>query len=267
MQGFIIDLDGTLYRGNSIIAHAAQFVNTLQEHRLPYLLVTNNSSRTPDDVAEHLAQMDIHVSPSHILTSAQAAAWYMKHVYSHRGLSVYCIGERGLQQALTQQGYELVDNHHDLQHVDFVVQGIDRSFDYSKLVQAIRYVDSGAIFINTNPDRLLPSDRLLYPGAGSIAASIQYACGIQPIVIGKPSSIIIEYAIEQLGIAKSHIWVVGDNVATDILGGYRTGCKTALVLTGITTPDNLLDELAKSQVQPDIVCDDLRQLASTLGYT
>lgn len=256
---FIIDLDGTLYRGNEIIPGADQWISQLRQEGIPFLLLTNNSSRTPDQVAEHLQKLGISVEPDHIFTTAQATANYL--VESGIGRRLFVIGETGLQTALTEQQFELVT-----ESPDAVVQGIDRSFNYAKLTAAVNHIRSGAKYILTNPDHLLHSDHELMPGAGSIAASIERASGVQPIVIGKPSSIIMRYGINRLGASASHTWVVGDNVVTDIAGGAGAGCRTALVLTGVATAANWREQVAAAQVMPDLVCENLREVLPAIAH-
>jgi 4-nitrophenyl phosphatase len=251
LYGFIIDLDGTLYRGNEVIPYAHAFIQKLLIDHLPFLLVTNNSSRTPEQVAGHLAQLGIEVSPAYIYTSSQAAAQYLQEQQGGRQVAV--IGEVGLTSALADAGFVLTEDEPDT-----LVQGIDREFNYTKLTAAVRYLSAGARYVVTNPDLLLPSHTGLMPGAGAITASIQAASGMEPVVIGKPSPIIMNYAIKKLGLPAKDVWVIGDNVSTDILGGAIAGCKTALILTGITTPDNMEDHLERAGVKPDLTCHDLQ---------
>ncbi|KRF18097.1 TIGR01457 family HAD-type hydrolase [Paenibacillus sp. Soil787] len=252
MKGFLIDLDGTLYRGHEPIPHAAAFIHWLHQHQLKYLLVTNNSSRTPEQVAEHLQELGIEVPAAAVYTSSQAAAQYLTE--QRGGNRVHMVGEAGLRIALEASGFALGDGTTP----DYVVQGIDRSFSYEKLTEAVRHLTHGATYVLTNPDRMLPSDGGLMPGAGSLAASITAASGVEPVVIGKPSPIIMAYAIEQLGLPAADVWVIGDNVHTDIRGGMLAGCRTALVLTGVATADNVQEQLASAGLTPDLVCDDLQ---------
>lgn len=249
--GFLIDLDGTLYRGHEPIPHAAAFIRMLNDKGLPYLLVTNNSSRTSEQVAEHMRELGIDVPAAAVYTSSQAAAQYLTE--QRQGDRVHMIGEAGLQIALEAAGFLLNEGT-----PDYVVQGIDRSFTYAKLTEAVRHLHGGATFVVTNPDRMLPSDGGLLPGAGSLAASITAASGVEPVVIGKPSPIIMAYAIERLGLPAADVWVIGDNAATDIRGGHVAGCRTALVLTGVATAANVHEQLASAGVTPDLICEDLQ---------
>ncbi|MFC0211253.1 HAD-IIA family hydrolase [Paenibacillus chartarius] len=260
MPAFILDLDGTLYSGSMPIPHAADFVALLRRKGLPYVLATNNSSRTPDDVAAHLRGFGIDAGPGDVLTSAQAAARWLQ---ARGGVSrVHCVGEAGLRLALSEAGFELDE---DGLGADAVVQGIDREFTYGKLERAVHALRAGAAYVLTNPDRLLPKDGMLTPGAGSLGAALEAASGVSPVVIGKPSPILLGYAVDKLGLAPDDVWVVGDNAATDIAGGFRSGYRTALVLTGLATRDNYREQLAAAGVSADVVADDLAELARLLG--
>lgn len=264
MHGFILDLDGTIYAGQRPIPHAASFIQTLQERGWPYVFATNNSSRTPEQVAEHLRYVTGIPAEAHqVLTTAQAAARYISEL--NVGKRVYMIGETGLRQALMGAGFQLVDDGDCVQKVDFVIQGIDRSFHYNKLATAVRYLRSGATFVMTNPDHLLPADGEFYPGAGSIGASIQAASGQTPIIIGKPSPIMMRYAVDRIGLPHKHIWAVGDNILTDIGGGAAAGCRTALVLTGLATRDNLQSQIEAAGIIPDLVSDNLADFLQKLS--
>lgn len=258
MPGFIIDLDGTMYAGQDPIPHADEFIRTLRRNGWPYLFLTNNSSKHPQLVARHLASVaGIEASGDEVLTSSVAAARYV--VEQNMGRRVMCIGEEGLMQALEEAGLEITE-----EAPDFVVQGIDRNFTYRKLELAVRHIRGGAAYVQTNPDHLLPTEGGLIPGAGSIAAAIKTASRAEAVVIGKPSPIILGYAIARLGLPVEDTWVVGDNIRTDIGGGLAAGCKTALTLTGLATPDNWEEQIRESGLVPDAVCRHLMELIDRL---
>lgn len=258
MPGFIIDLDGTMYAGKEPIALADEFIRTLRKNGWPYLFLTNNSSKHPGEVARHLTAITgIEASGEDVLTSAMAAARYI--VEQNRGKRVMCIGEAGLRQALTEAGLTLTE-----EAPDYVVQGIDREFTYDKLAQAVRLILGGAAFVQTNPDHLLPTELGPIPGAGSIAAAIATASRTEPVIIGKPSRIIMDYAIERIGLPREQVWVIGDNIRTDIRGGAEAGCRTALTLTGIASADNYEAHIRESGIIPDAVCRNLMELLKQL---
>ncbi|WP_040950250.1 TIGR01457 family HAD-type hydrolase [Gorillibacterium massiliense] len=262
MTGFLIDLDGTMYSGTRPLEHAAEFIETLQKRNIPYLFVTNNSSRRPEEVAEHLQRITrIQASHEDVYTSSQTAARFIAD--QNQGKRVYMIGERGLELALKEAGLELIKEG-DGDIPDFVVSGIDREFTYSKLETAVGYILSGARYILTNPDHLLPNERGYSPGAGSLGGAIRTATQTEPVIIGKPSPIIMEYAIEKMGLPAKDIWVVGDNLRTDICGGAAAGCRTALVRTGVAATHDIDAAVHQLGIKPDQICDHLMELTRLL---
>ncbi|MGZ4111364.1 MAG: HAD family hydrolase, partial [Tumebacillaceae bacterium] len=167
-QAFLIDLDGTLYRGKEVIPDAPDFIRWLEKTGRRYRYVTNNSSRTPEQVAEHLQRFGIPAEPEHVLTPSMTVATYIK---AHgKGNRVYMIGEIGMRKALEDAGLVITD-----QDVDYVVQGIDREFTYQKLKTASLLIQGGATFIATNVDKALPTEEGLLPGAGSLMMALQTA--------------------------------------------------------------------------------------------
>lgn len=256
--GFLIDLDGTMYRGTRPIPEAESFIDLLNQKNVPYLYLTNNSSRNEKEVCEHLHRVGIKAMPEQVVTTSQVTA---KYVWDNsKNKKVYCIGGYGLQQALLAAGLELTEE----EQPDFVVQGVDMDFHYEKLTKAIRFILNGAAFVCTNPDRLLPSEDGFLPGSGAICASIQAAVQMSPVIIGKPSSIMMDYAIRKIGLPKQDVWMTGDNIDTDIAGGKTVHCRTALVLTGVATKENIKAWQARSGIYADVVADDLKHLATLL---
>lgn len=254
-KAYLIDLDGTMYHGNRMIPGADQLINAMKYNEIPYLFVTNNSSRTPADVAEHLRQLGIPAETEDVCTSAVAAAEYIAGLQP--GARVAPIGEHGLIEALKRAGLTI-----DSEQPEYVVQGIDRSFTYEKLAQAARWIAGGAKYVLTNPDLLLPGQDGLMPGAGTISAAIVAASGVQPVTIGKPSEILMKHAMDRLGVRPDEAAVIGDNMYTDISAGAHAGCGTILALTGVTTRGNLSELQAKTGVRPDQICDSLADVQS-----
>ncbi|MGM7681021.1 TIGR01457 family HAD-type hydrolase [Cytobacillus sp. Hm23] len=231
-EGYLIDLDGTMYRGKDKIDAASDFVKKLYKNNIPYLFVTNNSSRTPAQVAQKLRDFDIPATEEQVFTTSMATANYISEQKEHA--SAYVIGEEGIQTALTDQGIELKDNK-----PDFVVVGIDRSINYEKLALGCLAVRDGATFISTNGDIAIPTERGLLPGNGSLTSVITVSTQVDPIFIGKPEKIIVDQALKVLGVPKENTLMVGDNYDTDILAGMNAGMDTLLVHTGVTTKELL----------------------------
>lgn len=251
IDAYLIDLDGTLYRGTEVIDDAPEFIKWLQRTGKKYLFVTNNSSRRPEQVAEHLRHLGIDAEPEDVFTSSQVAATYIA-ADQDRGNRVFIVGEEGLHHALTEiAGCTIADDA-----VDYVVQGIDRDFSYRKLKQASLLIQAGATYLATNVDKALPTEEGLLPGAGSLLAAIQTASGTKPIVMGKPEARMIDYAVQNLGVSKDRAVVIGDNLETDILAGVNAGVRTVLVLTGFSKREHI--EAAAGA--PTLIVDTLTEL-------
>ena len=259
VRGLLIDLDGVVYTGRQAIPGAAEFLAAARQHHLPFLLVTNNSTTAPAQVAERLAGMGISVGPDAILTSAQAAMAYVRGQSAERA-RVLVVGEAGLRQAAQEEGLEIVGDA----PADWVVVGLDRTFDYQKLAAATRAVRGGARFVASNTDALLPIEGgEVLPGAGSIVAAIRAATGVDPVVVGKPEPAMFQHGLAKLGgLRPEEAAMVGDRLDTDVDGGRLAGLKTILVLSGVTTRALL----ATSSVTPDAVAPDLSGVAELLGW-
>jgi 4-nitrophenyl phosphatase len=247
-NGYLIDLDGTMYRGTEKIIEAIAFVKNLYAKGIPYLFVTNNSSRTPGQVAEKLQNFDIPATEEQVFTTSQATANY---IYSLKNnATVYVIGEEGIRTALLEKGFEFAK-----EDADFVVTGIDRDINYEKLAIACLAVRNGATFISTNADIALPTERGLLPGNGSFTSVVSVSTQVKPIFIGKPESIIMDQALKVLGTSREETLMVGDYYDTDILAGINAGMDTLLVHTGVTTKELL----SNYQVQPTYVVNSLSE--------
>jgi 4-nitrophenyl phosphatase len=247
----LADLDGVLYRGNAPLTGAAEFVRWLQQRRVGYLFITNNSTRTPQQYVEKLARMGLAAGPEQILTSSLATRAYLES-RAPRGTTVYLIGQRGLEEALLGDGYFVLDEKLPA----YVVVGLDTHLTYDKLRRATLLIRGGARFIGTNPDRTFPGPEGITPGCGSILAALEAASDVHPTVIGKPERWLMEEGIRRLGADPVHTAIVGDRLDTDIAGGKHLGLTTLMVLTGVHGPA----DLETSPVQPDAVFADLVEL-------
>lgn len=232
-KGYLIDLDGTIYLGKEIIPAGKRFVEQLQQSYQPFLFVTNNTTKTPEAVAERLAkEFDLHVQPSTIYTASLATIDYMRE--AKKGNRVYVIGESGLVDLILAAGFVW-----DEEEPDYVVVGLDTEITYEKLVKATLAIRRGAEFIGTNPDKNIPTERGLLPGAGSMIALIETAVQRAPIMIGKPNAVIMNEAVKVLGLTKDEVIMVGDNYETDIQAGIKNGIDTLLVLSGFTQKEDV----------------------------
>ncbi|MBE3554781.1 MAG: TIGR01457 family HAD-type hydrolase [Thermicanus sp.] len=242
-KSFLIDLDGTLYRGEELIQDAPSFLAWLRDEGFSFAILTNNSTRTPQQVAEKLLRMGFYVTAEEIFTSSLATAEYLKT--KHAGKRIYPIGEEGLIEALQKAGYSLVDGENP-QDVEVVVSGLDREVTYEKLARGALAIRAGAAFIATNGDKALPTERGFLPGAGSLAGLLSITTGVDPTVVGKPSKIIVEMALNRFGFKQKESLIIGDNLHTDILAGKNGGLDTLLLFTGVTTRE----EAETSTIRP-----------------
>ncbi|EGE55077.1 TIGR01457 family HAD-type hydrolase [Streptococcus parauberis] len=248
-KGYLIDLDGTLYKGKDRIPAGERFIERLQDKGIPYLLVTNNTTRTPEMVQEMLANQFNIVTPLEtIYTATMATVDYMNDMA--RGKTAYVIGETGLKTAIAQAAYT-----EDVENPAYVVVGLDSKVTYDKLATATLAVQKGAIFIGTNPDLNIPTERGLMPGAGSLVALIEAATRIQPVFIGKPNAIIMNKALEILNIDRKDVLMVGDNYLTDIMAGIQNDIASLLVTTGFTAAE----EVPTLPIQPSHVIASLEE--------
>lgn len=232
-KGYLIDLDGTIYMGNHRIPAGEDFVHRLQEAKVPYLFLTNNTTKTPRVVQKRLAtQFNIDTPLETIYTASAATVDYMNDLGLEK--TVYIIGEDGLKEAIYEAGYKK-----DRENPAYVVVALDSDLTYEMLALATLAIHKGAKFIGTNPDLNLPSERGLLPGAGSLVKMIEVATRVQPTFIGKPEAIIAEKAVEKMGIPKEDLLMVGDNYLTDIRTGIDNGIDSLLVTTGFTKAEEV----------------------------
>lgn len=246
-QGYLIDLDGTMYNGTEKIPEAIDFVNELHQQGTPYLFVTNNSTKHPRDVAKTLREMGVPAEEKHVFTTSMATASYI--VAQDPGAKVFPIGEVGLIDAVKEVGLTISETE-----IDYVVMGLDREISYEKLTTGALAIRNGAKFVATNGDVALPSERGFLPGAGSLISVLSVTTGVEPKFIGKPASIIVNQALEVLGTSKEETLMVGDNYATDILAGINAGIDSLLVTTGVTTRE----DLKTIEIQPTHTIDSLK---------
>jgi glycerol 3-phosphatase-2 len=246
----LFDLDGVLYRGDEPVPGAAEAIARARRAGTKVLFLTNNSARTPSEVAERLERMGFDAAEDEVLTSAMATAALLQR-QSTTG-TAFVIGERGIREALTGAGIEVVDGTPT--RTDLVVVGWDRGLDYDKLRTAALLIQRGARLIATNADASYPATDGLWPGAGSILAAVTTATGATPLVVGKPGRPRFEAAAEMTGATRP--LMVGDRLDTDIAGAANIGWESFLVLTGASRPPDLL----VSDALPSYVASDLSGL-------
>ena len=238
-KNFLIDMDGVLIRGKNIIPGADQFIDRLNALGVKYLVLTNNSMYTPGDLAHRLQSMGLKITKEQIFTSALATARFLQG--QKPSGKAYVIGESGLTEAIHDAGYVLTNIE-----PDYMVLGETFAYNFEQIKIAVRLVMQGAHFIATNPDVNGPSDGGIVPACGAMAALIEKASGRGPFFIGKPNPVMIRSAINYLGVHSENTVMVGDRMDTDILAGIQSGLETVLVLSGVTS----IDEVPAYPYQP-----------------
>jgi 4-nitrophenyl phosphatase len=255
IKALILDMDGVLWRASTPIGNLRKIFTLLNEMNLSVTLATNNSTLSPDQYLRKISDFGVDLEPAQILTSSQVAAKYLAEKFPQGG-PVFTIGEEGLKSALHQVGF-----YHQDHDVIAVVVGMDREINYQKLSNACLLIRSGALFIGTNGDRTYPTPLGLVPGAGSILAALETSTDQKPFIVGKPEISIYNSALKLMKSLPVETLVVGDRLETDIAGGQRLGCKTALVLSGVTTKDQGISWYPP----PDYIFNDLEELVGAFG--
>jgi 4-nitrophenyl phosphatase len=254
IRSMILDMDGVLWRGNEQIGNLKKIFKNIDEMGMATILATNNSTRTPQQYLQKLQDYGVELKPWQVLTSSQVAASYLSGLFPGGG-PVFIIGEEGLVSALEDEGF-----YNQYEGALAVVAGMDRHITYDKLSQACLLVRSGVRFIGTNADKTFPIPSGLVPGAGSLLAALETATDIHAHVVGKPEPDIFRAALHRLNCRPEHILAVGDRLETDIAGGQRLGCPTALVLSGVTNSIQAHEWTPK----PEFIFDDLTSLVDWL---
>jgi len=256
IRAMILDMDGVLWKDRESIGNLPSVFALLESKNIQVILATNNGTRTPEQYAEKLAGFGVKMDLWRVINSAAATAFRLKHDFPMGG-PVFVIGEEGLVKALSSQGFPTVEP--DGKPIA-VVAGLDRQISYDKLKTGTELIRGGLPFYGTNPDRTFPTPDGLIPGAGSIIAALEAATDVHPIIAGKPSPDMYYMALERLKLPARETIAVGDRLDTDILGGQRAGCRTGLVLSGVST----ISDLQTWEPKPDYVANDLAQLADMI---
>jgi len=267
INALIIDMDGVLWHGTQPMPGLTDFFKTLHDLQIPFILATNNASQTPEQYVTKLAKMGVTITKKQILTSGTATALYLSKQVNPTETRVFVVGEDGATQPLIDHGFTLtglyeVNNDSDASKkgADIVVCGKDETLTWAKLATATLNIRAGAKFIGTNADTTLPTEHGITHGNGAILAALEVATGVSPTIIGKPEPIIYQQALALLGVDPDKTVAIGDRLETDILGAVRTGIRSIMVLTGISTED----DLKESAYQPTWVMPDIRAITKAL---
>jgi glycerol 3-phosphatase-2 len=246
----LLDLDGVVYVGSDAVPGAAETLAAVRAAGMRLAFVTNNAARPPQVVADHLTELGIAAQAAEVVTSAQAAAHYLADRLPG-GARVLVVGTTGLEHALRERGLVPVPDAHG--PVDAVVQGYSPDMTWRLLAEGAIAINRGVPWVATNVDPTVPSPRGRLPGNGSLVAALRHATGAEPIVTGKPDP-----AMHRESVLRSQARqpiVVGDRLDTDIEGATAVGCDSMLVLSGVTTPHELV--AAPPRARPTYIADDV----------
>ena len=231
-QGYISDMDGVIYHGNCILPGVKEFVDWLYKEDKPFLFLTNSSERSPLELRQKLSRMGLDVDESHFYTSALATAKFLAE--QAPGCSAYVIGAPGLVNALYDAGITMND-----MNPDYVVVGETDSYNYNMIIKAVQLINKGARLVGTNPDMTGPSEMGIIPACQALVAPISLATGKTPYFVGKPNPLMMRTGLKMLNVHSADAVMIGDRMDTDIVAGMESGLMTALVLSGVSTLDNI----------------------------
>lgn len=240
--GFICDMDGVIYHGNKILDGVADFVNWMLENDKKFVFLTNSAERTPHELSMKLERMGLHVSADHFYTSAMATAEFL---HSQKpNCTAFVIGEAALTKALYDLGIYMNDVN-----PDYVVVGETSTYSFEKITKASNLVLKGAKLIGTNPDISGPFEGGIYPATGALIAPIEIATGKKAYFVGKPNPLMLRHGLKKLNCHSQDIAFIGDRMDTDIIAGIESNVDTVLVLSGVTS----MEDIDKFPYRPSVI--------------
>jgi NagD protein len=250
-EAILIDSGGTLVRGGSLIEGAPEFTKALRRKRTPHFVLSNTTISSAVDLCSTLNNLGFAFDERQMITANRSAMHAMR---SQNIRSIFVIGTPSQKEEFTTGGFTVVGPHD--QQADAVVVSLDEQMNYTMLAHAAMLLRNGAAFIATNADDWWISDKGLLPDTGATIAYLQHLCGTAPLVTGKPSSVMMEYAIAQSGTPAKHMAIIGDQMTSDMQMAQEFGMVSVLVLSGQTTRDDLVN----SPYQPDYVVESISHL-------
>ncbi len=231
-KGFLCDMDGVIYKGNHLIPGVKEFVEWLYREDKKFLFLTNASGKSPKELQQKLHRMGLDVDESHFYTSALATAKFLGS--QHPGCTAYVIGEPGLYTALHDSGITVNDVD-----PDYVVVGETNNYNYDSICRAMKHINNGAKLIGTNTDLTGPSEHGLIPACRALVSPIEVTTGKSAYYVGKPNPLMMRTGLRMLGVHSEETAMIGDRMDTDIIAGIESGLDPILVLTGVTTLENM----------------------------
>ena len=231
-KGFICDMDGVIYHGDKLLPDVKEFVEWLYKENKSFLFLTNSSERSPRELRQKLERMGLYVDESHFYTSALATAKFISG--QKPSCSAYVIGAPGLVNALYDQGITM--NSID---PDYVIVGETSSYNYEMVVHASNLVRNGAKLIGTNTDLTGPIEDGVVPACRALISPIEMATGKKAYFVGKPNPLMMRTGLKMLGVHSEEAAMIGDRMDTDVIAGIETGLDTVLVLSGVTSLEDV----------------------------
>ena len=257
IKAVILDMDGVIYRGRTLIAGADKVIVELKKRGIKIAYLTNACTRSRKGRVEKMKILGIDADEKEMFPTSYAVAKYICANYPKSKLNVFYIGGDGVGEELIDAGISVVD----AQKADIVVIGLDSKMTYEKMSNGFRAIIRGADFIATNIDATFPVEDGLLPGAGALVEFLSFASGRKPkIVIGKPNTYVLDMILKELGVGKDEVVMVGDRLDSDIAVAKKAGVRSVLVLSGITKKEDL-NKLRQNE-KPDAVIDSIRDLFS-----
>jgi len=252
INGYLLDLDGTVYLGERLIEGASQAIKALRERGRRIVFLTNKPLHSRLDYAEKLTRLGIEANEDDVINSSFVLARYLAE--RSPGARVYAIGEPPLLAELESAGLSLCDNP---DKIEYVIAAFDRTFNYEKLNIGFQAIRRGAHFVATNPDRTCPIEGGEIPDAAGVIAALEATTGKKvEQIVGKPSPHIVSVAIDRLGIPREHCAMIGDRLETDMRMARDAGLTGILTLSGVTSRA----DLAVSKVEPNYVIESIAAL-------
>jgi len=254
-KGYIIDVDGVIGRGRKPIKEGVEGVKRLMEMGKKIIFVSNNSTRSRRIMLQRFRDYGLEMNEEQLLIATYATARLIAR--ERPNAKVYTTGEEGLREELRLAGLEIVD----YRDAEYLVVGSNRGINFRIMTEALRLcLDEDVRYVATNPDKTFPAEDGPIPGTGMIIGALYWMTGRMPdVIVGKPSKVIMEEALRVLKLKAEEVVVIGDQIDVDVAAGKAIGAATLLVLSGVTTRENL-DEMVQKFGEPDYVLDHLGKL-------
>ncbi len=255
LKAVFLDLDGTIYKGKSVIPGAVEALEKLREKGIRLFFISNAATQSRIGVVERLAAMDIHSAKEEIYNSSYATAMYLRENFP--GRTVFCLGEEGMKEEFREHRIKMAED----ESADIVVVSLDRTVNYQKITACYRAIRNGALFIATNDDADFPVEDGYLPGAGAMVAAVERCTGKKPFIVGKPNTYFAKLILEENKLKKNEVITIGDRLETDIRFARNAGIKSILVFTGISQRE----DIEKSRDKPDYVLKSIKELPGLIG--